>query len=461
MRKILTFVVALLCVANLAATLSIDTAVLPSVNMQEALEMAKQNNPAYQAGRASLEAAKWGKTSAGSAMLPSVSLSGTWLYNDPATTVSTGAGSFTLNKDIRTFSLNLSQPLFVGGKLWNAYKISDLGRDVAALGLENAELTLIAEVESKYLNILQMHEYYQIAVNDLESARRNLELAQLKLENGILSMADYLKFKSREASKEVSLLQASTGLHIALKDFANYLGSDAMLMPVPLPENPADEMLNRLDALSAEDVRSITSRALGIARDDNLSLRIIDKSLQMSKRAWNIAKGSFLPTVMLTGSRQYKENGIDRYEFTAANQLLLNVSVPLLPQIGNYASTRKAEWEYRKAEWEAKSADRGLALGIEAALLNLISSAKQVKANKLTLEYTTATYEQLRERFNLNMLSTLELLDAELMLSAAKTTYVTSIYTFYKNRTALQNALSAKDSGFLADLISNTHTEDK
>ncbi len=78
-----------------------------------------------------------------------------------------------------------------------------------------------------------------------------------------------------------------------------------------------------------------------------------------------------------------------------------------------------------------------------------------MRAAKLTLEYTQVTYEQLQERFKLNMRSTLELLDAELMLSSTRMAYTNSLYSFYKNRGTLAGLLGTADPQVLNNLIIN------
>ncbi|HPF08113.1 MAG TPA: TolC family protein, partial [Candidatus Cloacimonadota bacterium] len=166
-----------------------------------------------------------------------------------------------------------------------------------------------------------------------------------------------------------------------------------------------------------------------------------------------IAKGSFLPTLMLTGSRQYKENGLDRYDFEASNQIMLNLSIPLLPQVGNYAAARKAYFDAEKQRYEAESAIAGIKLGIEAAAINLISSARQVESAQLSLQITQDMYDQLLERFRLNMLSGMELLDAELMLSASRLANNNAFYNFFKARLALLTAMGTDDYSVLNTLL--------
>ena len=424
-----------------------------TISLQDARRIALENNSQYKANEANLNAAKWGKTSALSSMMPSLSLGGTYLYMDPATQVTAGNQSYSLNHDMRTISLNLSQPLFLGGKLYQAYKIASASQQMADLSLRSSRIALYSELESKFYSVLQLQDLQNISKLEAEQEKKNLELATLKLNEGLISRADYLRFQSPLANKELALIQSDTALQLALKDFNNYLGADTFY----IPENVLleDEDIEAFSVLSLQEITAFTNNAIELAKGQNYSLQIIDKSLELAHRAYKIAKASFYPTVMLTGSRQYKENGIDRYEFDASNQIMLNVSIPLLPYINNHSAARKAHYETVKAELEAKTAVDGIALGVESAAISLISKAKQVKTALLALSYTTEMYEQLWERYRLNMISGTELLDAELMLSASRMAYNTAFYDFFKARLALATALGTEEYSAFKDLIQN------
>ncbi len=422
------------------------------IDLDSAKALALEQNFSYQSAEAELAAAKWGQTGAFSAFLPNLSLGGTMLWMDPARAVQTGGQNLTLNKDMRSVSLDLSQPLFVGGKLYHAHKIAGLSREMAELNLQQARLELSSEVESRYYSALQMHDLLEIANTEYEQAQRNLELAGLKLESGQISRADYLRFQANLANKDIAVLQTETAYALALKDFANYLGSQETLLPqaVELAESEIDPFVN----LDKEAVKRFANRAYTLAGSENISLKLLGNTVSMAQRAHKIAKGSFLPTLTLVGSRQYDENGIDRYEFEASNQLMLNLSVPILPQVGNYAASRKAYYEAQKASYQAKSAADGIHLGIDAAAINLISSARQVHTAQLSLDITQDLYDQLSERFRLNMISSLELMDAELMLSAARMAYSRAYYDFLNARLKLLKLLGTDDTAVLQTMLS-------
>ncbi|MDZ4121408.1 MAG: TolC family protein, partial [Candidatus Cloacimonadaceae bacterium] len=184
----------------------------------------------------------------------------------------------------------------------------------------------------------------------------------------------------------------------------------------------------------------------------NLNLGILESSVDLSRRAYSISKSAFLPTLMLTASRQYRENGIDRYEFNSSDQIMLNLSIPLLPQYTNYASTRTAFYNYRVTELRAKTASDGIKMGVESAVLNLIGSAKQVQASALALEYTRQSYEQMQERFRQNMLSSSDMIDIELMLSAARTASVNAFFSYLQSKTTLLNLMGSVDEQLLINI---------
>lgn len=426
-----------------------------SITLSEAQAKALQQNYSYQAKEAAYQAAKWSKNSAKAALYPSLSLDGAYLYMDPATVVRTGASSYTLNHDMRSYSFNLAQPLFLGGRLWQAYRISQTSEEIAALAMQSSRMQVISDVEAKYLAVLQLKDVYDLARRELNSSRNDLELADLKMQNGILSRVDHLRFKANVANKEVSLLQAATALQLAMKDFANYLAEPELLLPAPLNENEGESIISILADYDLTGTGELTAEAIKILEGRNLELQTLEKTVQLADRAYSVAKASFWPSLMLTGSREYSENGLDRYRFEGSTQVILSASLPLLPAVGNYASTRKAREEARKARLEVQTAGDGIKLGMQSAILNLVSTAKQVKSAELSQTYNEDLYAQLEERYRANMITANELLDAEAMLSAAQLARTNAFFSFLEARTALLKMLAWENNEQLNNMIIN------
>ncbi|MDD2423593.1 MAG: TolC family protein [Candidatus Cloacimonetes bacterium] len=438
-------IIALLFMLNLSAQEA------RPISLQAAKDMALQQNQNFQGEKAALEAAKWNKTSAMSSFLPSLSLAGTLLYMDPARTIPAGGQNVTLNKDQRSLALSLSQPLFMGGRLYQSYKIASASAQMASLSLEMEELQLKAEVETKYYAVLQLMDILEIATREHEQAVQNMAVADLKLETGILSRADHLRFQASLANKDIALLQAETAYDLALRGFMNFLGADEPLLPEAIELDETE--IQRLTKLDKQEIKSFTDRVYNLAQKQNQSLKILDKGVEISQRGQKIANASFWPSLTLVGSRTYAENGLDRYEFEAANQIMLNLSVPLLPQLGNYANSRKAYYQAQQTAFNAESAKDGIDLGLEAAAINLINSARAVQNAQLSLNITEEMYAQISERFRVNMISTLELMDAELMVSASRMAHARAYYDFLKARLNLLSLMGSQDEELLSTIF--------
>ena len=341
----------------------------------------------------------------------------------------------------------------MGGKLWQAYKMASASEEIARLNQGSERFSLISEVEGKYLSALQLKRVYQLSGLELKAAQDNMQLAEIKLQNGLLSRADHLRFQANLANKEVAQLQAQTALQLALQDLANYLGKQELLMPEEIVLDTGSQLIGILQGYDLQSTQTLVEEATQLLHSRNLNLKILDQAQELTDRAYKLAIGAFLPNLVLTGSRKFEENWLDRYEFDGSSQIMLNFSLPLLPGWGSYASLRKARWDQRKTQLEAHSASDGIKLGAKAAVINWVSTAKQLKSAEAALSYSEELYAQLQERFRQNLLSAMDLLDAELMLSAARLSHNSAYYSYLNSRSALMQLLALDDPAELDRLV--------
>lgn len=447
MRKILSIMILLVGV-NLLTALSLN----------EAKQMARERNPEYQAQLNSYKAAHWSSGQALSSMLPSLTLTGNYIYQDPATQIAAGNNVLTLNNDIRSFNLSLSLPIYLGGKLWQSYLINRDSEEMAHLALQNKELSILTNLESKYYNVLLAQELLSISAKDLQGSKQNLDIAQVRFESGVLSSGEYLKIKSAVASKEVSLIQVQTALELAKQDFMNFLALSEWTELEPVSLNDDEPIIALMQDWDSAEVTRFTQEALITAFTNNLSLRTAERAVSIAKRAYTIAKGSFLPSVYLSLSRSYSEDGFERYAFEGSNTLALTASLPLLPVLDNYSAARKAYHEVQKSSFDYTGAENNITLAVKSAALNVVSAARQVSASKLALEFTQQTYDQLMERYRANLLSATDLLNAEVMLQSAEMSSANSFYNYLKARSALLKALGTYDLTFFYIMFINRET---
>ncbi len=443
MQKTLILVILLFAI-NLASALTLE----------EARQMALSKNSKYISQKDAYESARWSKQQALGGLLPSLSLSGSYIYLDPAITARTATGApVTYNHDSRSAALTLSQPLFMGGKLWQAYKITGITEEISRLNLENTRLSIINEVESKFLSVLQLQELKTISEKDLQSSKNNLLIAKVRFDSGTMSSPDYLRIQAKAANKEVALIQSESALELARQDLMNALGSSEPDELESVAMTTEEARLLKFSLYTTAQTDAFTKKAIRISAEHNLSIKTVKASTHLYKKAYNIARGSFLPTVIFSANRSINDTGIDRYQFNGTNTLALTASIPLLPLWNTYSGSRKAWYDYQKSEADYQTAADGINLGVKANSLSLISSARQVTAARIALQYTELTYQQLMERYRNNMLSTTDMLDAEVMLQAAQVSLANATYSYLKARSALLQSLGTDDINVINSLM--------
>lgn len=159
---------ALALALTLAAPLSAPAAV--TFTMEEAVNQALRVNPGVESARHSLDAAESGRKAARAGFGPSIGLNyGATLYDKdrPARNA----------KKEYSYGVTVSQPLFTGFNLLNAYQKAELQEDEKELELENSRLALVGQVQARFLEYLKAQE-------NIRSTRRSLERSRAQLRSG-------------------------------------------------------------------------------------------------------------------------------------------------------------------------------------------------------------------------------------------------------------------------------------
>ena len=282
----------------------------------------------------------------------------------------------------------------------------------------------------------------------------NLEIAQVKFETGVISNADLLNVKSQKANKEVALLQAENIYKINKLTLQNYLNYQQEFTLTDIPKDNYINLINKLSALSTSKINEVTKTLTKTAVNNNPILEISDLSVKTNKTALLMAKGNFLPSVNLNYSKNWSQYDMEN-DFTDQEQIMLTASVPIFPIFDNYSGHKKAKYDLIKSKYDKRNNYDSIKLGVRSLALNLVAAAKSVKAAETALEYSQETYNQMEERYKNDLISTSELLDAEIMLDSAKNQYTNAIYDFLENKSKLKQQIGLINDQEINTLIIN------
>ncbi len=434
-----------------AAIILLSLILLPSLSyslsLSEARELALQNNPKLLAQENTTKSSKASYWQSLLGLIPSADLSGGYTIYDEATQIGMNAV-----EEYKTYGITISQPIFNGGSIWLGSRLSHDAYKISQETLKSTRLSTLSEVESKYFSVLQNKALLEISRKSLESAATNLEIAQIKYDNGNLSRADLLNLQSEQAAKEISLLQMENLYSISLLSLANFLQLPEIdaLEEIDLTEHQF--VLAYLQESDPDQLERLLNSILNTGLEGSPALKISELAVKSSQKSLLMAAGKFLPSLNL----QYSKNWI-KYDFedeyNDSGQLGIYLSVPIFPIIDNGLEVAQANYQLKRSRYDFTSAEDNIKLGLKSTVLNLITAAKTVNSSQLALNYAEETYLQMQERFSSGLISSNDLLSAEIMYTSAQNQNVTSIYDFLRARSELRLQTGIEADNILEDYI--------
>ena len=263
-----------------------------SLTLEEAIDIARRNNPGLQAVRNDEDLANWNVRSAYGALFPSASASGgvTWQ----------GAGEQTfgsLTAEQLGFA-NLPSFLFSNYSLGLEYELN--GSTLMAPGqakadrvatlaqLADAEANLIFQVTQGYIDVLRQTEQLRVSEQQLERATFNLRLAAAQLAVGSATGVDVAQAEVAVGRAEVTVLQTANALETARIRLLQQMGVDLDSPFVPTTPFELSEPLWDREELYQ----------MGL--ENNPNLRSLRASRSSSSYGVKMAKSSYFPSMNLS-----------------------------------------------------------------------------------------------------------------------------------------------------------------
>lgn len=262
------------------------------LSLEEAIALARRNNPGYLAAANDRDVAEWDVRQAWGALAPSASVSGGLSWQG------TGAesfGSFTSEQlgfadqpsiYSSSFSVGVSYQMDLARLV--APGQAEASRDRTVADIRAAALDLERRVTLAYLDVLRQIEEVTLAGRELERARFNLRLASAQRDVGTVTALDVQQAEVQVGRSEVALLTAENALRTSRLRLNQTMGValDRAVEPTTtFGLGPPDWTEEELYA------RAVTS---------NPTLESRRHSMRASERGVTMARSSYWPTLSVS-----------------------------------------------------------------------------------------------------------------------------------------------------------------
>lgn len=466
-----------------------------TLTLEEALQLARRNNPDYLSVTNDEGLADWNVRAAYGALLPSASLSGSMNYQaagEQRFGVITGSDlgiATTTDYYASSYGINLGYSLS-GASLF-APSRERASRRATAAGIEAARYALETDVTVQYLAVLRAQDGVTLAEQELARATENARLAESRVAVGAAIPLEQKQAEIERGRAEVALLTARNevrGQRLVLSQLigldlpdevtlttefevrdvpweVDALVSDALqrnpeILAARASENAADAGV-RMARSAYFPSLNISAGWSGFARQAGNSELLVQQARErMRSQAQScellnqISAGLSSPlpetpadcSVFVVTEEQAdairRDNDVFPFSFsTEPFSAQLSVSLPLFQGFDRERQVEQARVAASDAEHRLRAEELRVRTVVERALLNLRTARQAVELEGRNRVLADEQLALERERYRVGVASFIELQEAETVKARADREYLASLYAFHENLAALEAAV--------------------
>jgi outer membrane protein len=345
-------------------------------------------------------------------------------------------------RDTYSTTISLNQPIYYGGALRAGIDLARSTKRMGEYSLEDVRKNVILETQRAFFNFLKSKEMLALMERSLELAEANLRDTKLKMDQGLRSRSDMLRWEVQVANERSKLIETENNLALSKINLQNVLGVDFSKQYRIIPISPEyfSWIYNRSTELIGEEQESLLKIAAQAAERHPLT-KIASSDVKMKSAQVDVAKSSFKPQVSLNYSYGWRQNdtlALDDYQTWSAS---LQVSMSIFNGFGNIWNLKKSQRELKASRETKELAKRNVIVQFIAAFYNVKSALARIEVADIALEQAEENLRIVKDRFDLGMASNIELIDAQVTHTTSEINQLNSRYDLLIAVAELERAL--------------------
>jgi outer membrane protein TolC len=328
-------------------------------------------------------------------------------------------------------TVTLTQPITGLFAILDAYKIRDLGVDIATIRRDVARRDAAYHVVESYYRLAQAGQLTGVAKASVDALQGQLRQANSFHENGVVSQNDVLRAQLAVANAQQRVIQLGARVSLERSRLAVLMGMppDAMIDAQPLAgdQPPADAETLAQDEQAAEVQR--------------IELVELDKHVEQAHRAAGLAWHNLVPQVSAVGAYLHTEGS----PFTQKNSAYVGAVASW--DVWDWGATSSAiplaKARARQAALARAKVSDQIRLEVRQAYVDVASAAQAGAVAKASVAQAEENFRLVTKRYEANAATSFDVVDAEGLLTQARGQLETALYDHAVARAALRRAMGA------------------
>lgn len=432
------------CIQVFALTVAVWWGTGPTASAQTTLtigdvrQRAASYNRQLLTAQQDLEQAKARVTTARAGVFPDVSLFAGYNRNFIIPSFFVTAGDETIEfktgfKNNYASTLNVTQSIWEGGRVFTAWQIAKLFRSYSEDNLEAVEREIAYNADLLFYSAILQNSQLETLLRAHEATSYSLGMVEKQFQQGMVSEFELLRARVENANLEPAILQAESDVELARKRLKSFIGLQ-LRDSIVLVEDADDTSMAGL--LSLDDLTDIALER----RPEMQAARTLTK---ITDKAISIAKADYWPS--LDASYTYSWSAAaDRWDLnenqSKSSTLGFNFNWTVFEGGRRRGDVAYARADYQKTRIAEDQAVDDIRLEVEQAYDQLIRAKRSLEIQRETIAQAEEGLSIANLRFEQGVGTQLEVLSAQAALTQARNSLAQALFFFRTSKAELNRA---------------------
>lgn len=329
--------------------------------------------------------------------------------------------------------LNFSLTLFDGGATWLSVKKSALAKKTAENAVHQTINATAYAVKLRYFDLVRAVMLRKVRADALQSSKKQLEITTSRFELGSASLSEKLKSQVLVAQDSLNLLDGYNNIRKAELELDKVMNRDVTLPLIPL------------DTLERVEINTTLDQCVASAMEGNPGLRNSKIGVDIAKVGIWLARSSWYPSVSASMGWSWRTDVAGdwlKYRHDNGSYTVgIGISYNIFDGFRKKTVYSDARLSTNTSLEQYRSDQNNLVSNVKQFYLDFEKARLQYEVAKMGETSAQEDLKLQQERYRLGASSILELLNAQLSVTSAKSSSIQALYDLNVAVAGLANAM--------------------
>ncbi|WP_294157933.1 TolC family protein [uncultured Selenomonas sp.] len=394
------------------------------LGLEDAIQMAFENNRSLKQSIANVDVARWNLSTARRQQGPTLTWQGTANRIGGDTYEAQNYDDYLFGNVLQSgYSLDTT------GKLKHNRRSAGYGLNAADLTLENTKQAVKLTTTQAYYQLLEYRNLIEVSQEAVDTLQEHLNNVNAQYRVGTVAKSDVLASEVQLADAQQSLVNAQNNYDVAMATLNNIIGL------------PSDTLLNVKDSLQYTPYDLDLDDCTVYALDNRPDGIVADYEVEQAKESVEIAKAGYRPDVNAALSKTI--SGDNEFDNDRGDQWTAGFSASwnIFDNGVTHSGIETAKASLRAKEEAAAASKEQIQLDVRQQYLSLLAAEKNIHTTSKAVEQAEEDYKIAQVRYSAGVDTNLSVMDAQEKLTSARTNYYTALYNYNTSKAALDKAM--------------------